>query len=82
MLKTYIFTVRCLRIQLLRSVTLIASLGDSEEITFTLSTNAQDRLIMQHQDWCIRPKQKQIPPPATCCDDVTHEVDVQQAIND
>lgn len=50
--------------------------------TSTLSTNAQDRLILQHQDWWIRPKQKQIPPPAACYDDVTHEVDVQHAIND
>lgn len=68
--------------QLLWSVTLITSLGDSEEITSTLGTNAQDRLILLHQDWWIGPKQKQIPPPATCFDDVTHEVDVQLAIND
>lgn len=32
---------------------------------------------MQHQDWWIRPKQKQIPPPKTCYDDVMNEVDVQ-----
>jgi hypothetical protein len=67
--------------QLLWSVTLITSLGDSEELTSTLGTNAQDRLILLHQDWWIGPKQKQIPPPATCYDDVTHEVDVH-AIND
>jgi hypothetical protein len=82
MLNTRIFILRCLRIQLLRCVTLITRLGDSEKIMSTLRTNAQDRLILQHQDWWIRPKQKQTPPPATCCDDVTHEVDVQRAIND
>jgi hypothetical protein len=82
MLNTWIFILHCLLLQLLRNVTLITRLGDSEEITSTLRTNAQDCLILKHQDWWIRPKQKQIPPPATCCDDVTHEVDVQRAIND
>jgi hypothetical protein len=50
-------------------------------MTSTLWTNTQDRLIIQHQDWWIRPKQKQTPPSKTCCDDVMNEVDVQWGNN-